>query len=131
MSGSFSRSNQEVLEVNSSVKRVAVAGGLMSAAAVLPAAIGLSFQSPIAPSADPCPTNEVTQIYFDGCLPSIDAPQAQVNVRGPNELPEIRGIPCDGSNTGTCIGLSELPGGTPAQQEVTAPQPDTQVRSSP
>ncbi|WP_179469082.1 hypothetical protein [Mycolicibacterium vinylchloridicum] len=83
------------------------------------------------PIADPCPTAETTQIYFDGCLPSIDPPSPQVKLRGPDQLPEIRGIPCDGSDSDTCIGLSRLPGGTPAQPDAAADQPDTQVRSSP
>ncbi|BBX08226.1 hypothetical protein [Mycolicibacterium aichiense] len=101
------------------------------AAAAIPAAVGQSASPAADPIADPCPTSETTQIYFDGCLPSIDSPSPEVNLRGPDQLPEIRGIPCDGSNTGTCIGLSQLPGGTPAQPNATADQPDTQVRSSP
>ncbi|KDE97740.1 hypothetical protein Y900_002005 [Mycolicibacterium aromaticivorans JS19b1 = JCM 16368] len=101
--------------------------GGVSAAAGFPLAMGVILASPATPVADPCPTNETSQIYFDGCLPSIDPPQAEVNQRGPNQLPEIRGIPCDGSDSGTCIGLSELPGGTAAQPT----EPDTQVRSSP
>lgn len=119
--------------MNFPTKRISMIGGLVAAAA-LPAALGVASAtsaSPATPLADPCPTNEVTQIYFDGCLPSIDPPQGEVNVRGPDELPEIRGIPCDGSNTGTCIGLSRLPGGTPAQPDSGPAQPDTQVRSSP
>ncbi|MCV7343405.1 hypothetical protein [Mycolicibacterium rhodesiae] len=104
--------------------------GIFAAPAV-PLAIAAVPAPTANPIAEPCPVSEVSQIYFDGCLPSIDPPQAQVDRRGPDQLPEIRGIPCDGSNTGTCIGLSQLPGGTPAQSNATPAQPDTQVRSSP
>lgn len=107
---------------------IAAAGMGVGAVAISAASIAPGVRTNIA---DPCATNDVTQVYFDGCLPSIDAPQAQVNQRGPNQVPEIRGIPCNGSNTGTCIGLSRLPGGPNAQPDATAPQPDTQVRSSP
>lgn len=112
-----------------STRLLATMIGGVSAAAGFPLAMGVILASPATPPvADPCPTNETSQIYFDGCLPSIDPPQAEVNQRGPpNQLPEIRGIPCDGSDSGTCIGLSELPGGTAAQPT----EPDTQVRSSP
>ncbi|WP_142391351.1 hypothetical protein [Mycobacterium sp. ENV421] len=110
-----------------STTRLATMIGGLSAATAFPLAMGMIQASPATPIADPCPTNETSQIYFDGCLPSIDPPQAEVNQRGPNQLPEIRGVPCDGSDTGTCIGLSELPGGTAPQPA----QPDTEVRSSP
>ncbi|MGY4710811.1 hypothetical protein ACXDF8_14835 [Mycolicibacterium sp. CBM1] len=111
-------------------KFFAVSAGLLGVAAVA-AVVAIAPSQPGIAVADPCPTNETSQIHFDGCLPSIDAPQAQVYQRGPDQLPEVRGIPCDGSDTGTCIGLSQLPGGTPAQPDATASQPDTQVRSAP
>lgn len=112
-----------------SPKLAAVCAAMFAAA--VPGAVAITSIQPPHAVADPCPTNEVSQIYFDGCLPSIDPPQEQVNQRGPNQLPEIRGIPCDGSDTGTCIGLSQLPDGTPAQPDASVPQPDTQVQSSP
>lgn len=43
---------------------------------------------------------------------------------GPNQLPKINGIPCDGTNSGTCIGLSRQP-------NVAVPEPDTNVSQSP
>ncbi len=114
-----------------SVKRLALISSVFAAMAAMPAAVGIRSAPLVDHTADACQTSEVTQIYFDGCLPSIDPPQAQVNQRGPDELPEIRGVPCDGTNSGTCIGLSRLPGGMPVQPDAVAPQPDTQVRSSP
>ncbi|GAY13344.1 hypothetical protein [Mycobacterium sp. shizuoka-1] len=104
---------------------------VLAAAAAMPVAVGQSVAPAADAIADPCPTSETTQIYFDGCLPSIDSPSPEVQLRGPDQLPEIRGVPCDGSDSGTCIGLSQLPGGTAAQPNATADQPDTQVRSSP
>ena len=104
------------------VRRLILAGGFAVAAAI--AVTGPADSADRSTVADPCPTNELTQIYFDGCLPSIDPPPAAVSTRGPNQLPEINGIPCDGTDSGTCIGLSEQP-------SVSVPQPDTSVSQSP
>lgn len=103
-----------------------LAGGFAVAASAASAfaVAGPAGSATPATVADPCATNEVTQIYFDGCLPSIDAPDSNVEMKGPNQLPEINGIPCDGTNSGTCIGLSEQP-------DVSVPEPDTSVSSSP
>ena len=44
-----------------------------------------------------CPSGEVHDPATGVCMP--------IPAQGP--LPEIRGIPCTGSNTGECIGLGE------------------------
>jgi hypothetical protein len=72
----------------------------------------------------PCPGNVAESLVIQGCLPSTDAPPDSLDMRGPDQVPKLDGIPCTGSNTGTCIGLSRLP-----SADVT--QPDTSVRHSP
>ncbi|RDH74206.1 intersectin-EH binding protein Ibp1 [Mycolicibacterium moriokaense] len=72
----------------------------------------------------PCPGNVSGSVVVQGCLPSTNASADALEMRGPNQVPKVKGIPCTGSNTGTCIGLSRLP-------SADAPQPDTSVRHSP
>ncbi len=72
----------------------------------------------------PCPGNVSESLVIQGCLPSVDPPADGLDLRGPNQVPKVDGIPCTGSNTGTCIGLSRLP-------SAEAPEPDTTVRQSP
>jgi hypothetical protein len=72
----------------------------------------------------PCPGNVAASVVVQGCLPSTQAPADSLDTRGPNQVPKVRGIPCTGSNIGTCIGLSRLP-------SPDVPQPDTSVRHSP
>ena len=106
-----------------SSRRLILVGGFAVAASAF-AIAGPVVNPARATIADSCAPNEMTQIYFDGCLPSIDAPDSNVEMKGPNQLPEIDGIPCDGTDSGTCIGLSEQP-------DVSVPEPDTSVSSSP
>ena len=71
----------------------------------------------------PCPGNVSEALVIQGCLPSTNLPNESLDMRGPDEVPKINGIPCTGSNTGTCIGLSRLP-------SADAPEPDTSVQQS-
>ncbi len=72
----------------------------------------------------PCPGSVTEALVIEGCLPSTDPSADSLDMRGPNQVPEVNGIPCTGSNTGTCIGLSRLP-------SADAPEPDTSVQHSP
>lgn len=70
-----------------------------------------------------CPTTLTGQVYV-GCVPGVIPPPSAVDLRGPGQLPTVYGVPCKGSNSGTCIGLSRLP-------LAVAPVPDTVVRHHP
>jgi hypothetical protein len=101
---------------------------LVSAAAFLgliSSASGFAVATATVAGADaPCPGNETQSVVVQGCLPSTQPPADDLDLRGPDEVPTINGIPCTGSNTGTCIGLSRLP-------SADAPEPDTSVHQSP
>lgn len=72
----------------------------------------------------PCPGNVAESLVIQGCLPGTEPPSDRLDLRGPNQVPEINGIPCTGDDTGTCIGLSRMP-------SADVPEPDTSVRHSP
>jgi hypothetical protein len=55
-----------------------------------------------------CPNSVTGHIFVAGCLPSVNPPPGAVGYRGPDQLATLYGIPCTGSNTNTCIGLSRL-----------------------
>lgn len=59
-----------------------------------------------------CPKTITGGIYIAGCLPSVNPPASTVDIRGPNQVPLLYGIPCTGTNFGKCIGLSRLPSAT-------------------
>ncbi len=72
----------------------------------------------------PCPGNVAESLVIQGCLPGTEPPADSLDMRGPDEVPKVNGIPCTGDDTGTCIGLSQLP-------SADVPEPDTSVRHSP
>jgi hypothetical protein len=59
-------------------------------------------------SVQTCPNALTEEIFVAGCLPSVSPPESAVDLRGTGELPTLYGIPCTGSNSGQCIGLSRL-----------------------
>jgi hypothetical protein len=97
----------------------AVVGFLGASGASLAAAGVAEAQAPDMP----CPGNIAESLVIQGCLPSTSPPADELDLRGPDEVPKLYGIPCTGANTGTCIGLSRLP-------SADAPEPDTSVRNS-
>ena len=88
------------------VRRLILAGGFAVAIAAAPAVavFAVPTTSTPAPVAQ-CPSGEVPEPATGVCMP----------VPPGGSLPEIRGIPCTGANTGECIGLGE---------EQQPPQPD-------
>lgn len=80
---------------------IALLVGGFSAASIAPA-VGDDSGSTL------CPNTITGGIYIAGCLPSVNPPADRVNLRGPDQLATIYGIPCTGAD---CIGLSRLPGG--------------------
>ena len=100
----------------------AVLGGLVASVAggVIASADGGNAQ----PVAQTCPSSITEDIFPSGCVPSVKPPPGAVDLRGPGELPTLYGIPCKGSNSGTCIGLSQLP-------TAMSPGPGVIIRTSP
>ena len=52
-----------------------------------------------------CPNTITGGIYIAGCLPSVKPPASKVDLRGPDQVATLYGIPCTGAD---CIGLSRL-----------------------
>ena len=100
--------------------------GLLFALAVVPMAVLLPVNPAPAITQQPCPTDLTSNVpYVIGCLGITPDPGA-ITRANPNALPEVRGIPCDGTNTGECIGLGLLPYPDPV-----VPAPDSVLRHSP
>jgi hypothetical protein len=98
--------------LNSSARRLLLAGGFAVAIAAAPAVA--VFSVPTASPATPiaaCPTGETEDLYTDVCTPEVVPNQpGGISYSTPgdsNSVPEISGVPCTGRNTGECIGLSE------------------------
>ena len=98
---------------------------LLFALAVVPlAAVPVNLVPAVAQQ--PCPTDLTSNVpYAIGCIGVTPDPGAITHV-DPNALPEVRGIPCDGTNTGECIGLGLLP-----DPGAAVPAPDSVLRHSP
>lgn len=119
--------------------RLLVAGGFAVAIAAAPVVVAMSTPAaPSAPALADCPMTEVLDPNTGGCRPINDvAPQTtspiepgvtdlqpgaltQSGQGHVGQLPEVNGIPCNGGNTGLCIGLEQnSPGNTGG---VTLPQ---------
>ena len=115
-----------MVSTKSASRRIALAGGM--AAAVLGAPIIVSLQATDSGPATPlasCPENEVLDPTSGACKPVTDAAPKTLNPIEPGgqqlqpgsmtssrpgdvgSLPEVNGIPCNGSNSDLCIGLNE------------------------
>jgi hypothetical protein len=98
--------------INSSARRLLLAGGFAVAIAAAPAVAILLVPeaSPSVPTAA-CPSGETEDLFTDACTPEMVPNQpGGVDYSTPgdaNSVPEVSGIPCTGHNTGECIGLSE------------------------
>lgn len=110
--------------------RVLVAGGFAVAMAAAPIVVALSAPAtPNGPALAECPSTEILDPVSGACQPVQDvtpptqnplnpensqlAPGALTEGTGGNvgQLPEVNGIPCNGGNTGLCIGLEQSEGG--------------------
>lgn len=68
-----------------------------------------------------CPNSMTEGIWSAGCLPSVDPPAGQVDNRGPDQLPTVRGIPCSSD----CLDLNRV------LPDTDVAEPDTSVRTNP
>jgi hypothetical protein len=111
--------------VTNPARRLIVAGGFAIAIAAAPVT-ALAFLPPVAPVAS-CPAGESEDLYTDVCVPEVSPNVPGGNWPSGNQspLPEVRGIPCTGGNTGECIGLQESEAGTPVVR------PHSSLSSSP
>lgn len=112
--------------LSTSAHRLLIAGGFAVAvsAAPLVAAVATSA-GPALPSLATCPSTEVLDPTTGACKPLTDAVAPSTSVIEPGftdlqpgaltesgagkagQLPEVNGIPCNGDNTGLCIGLQQ------------------------
>ncbi|KUH84574.1 hypothetical protein AU187_18595 [Mycobacterium sp. IS-1556] len=77
-------------------------GVLAGAPAAVAGQQGLATMQPAAQS--DCPNAPTHGIWSTNCLPSVDVPPEHVDLRGPNQLPTLDGIPC---SPGECIGRAQ------------------------
>jgi hypothetical protein len=112
---------------SSLARRILVAGGFAFAASAAPLVVALATPgSPASPLAQ-CPPNEVLDPNSGACRPITDQPVAtdlsntdpiapgatnlqpgsltESSAGNTGQIPEINGIPCEGDNTGLCMGL--------------------------
>jgi len=123
------------------LRRLLMAGGLVFAAAAPIAGVAAVHGArPALPAVAACPENQVLDAS-GACQPVTDQAPTTVDPIDPEgaelqpgaitssepgeigQLPEVDGIPCEGSNTGQCIGLSE--------DQPQFEQPQSTISSSP
>lgn len=130
----------------SPLQRLLIAGGFAVAAIAPIAGVSAAHGAgPALPAVASCPDDQildssgVCQPVTDVVAPTVVAPTFDpINPEGAQlqpgaitssepgrvgQLPEVDGIPCDGSNTGQCIGLSE--------NQPQFEQPESTISSSP
>lgn len=110
-----------------SAQRVLLAGSFAVAAAAAPILIAVAApDAPAAPALATCPSTEVLDPLTGACKPKTDVVAESTSPIEPGvtglapgsitgsgnsgsvgQLPEINGIPCNGSNTGLCMGLQQ------------------------
>jgi hypothetical protein len=114
---------------SSFANRLLVAAGFAAVASAAPLVVALATPgSPAAPLAQ-CPPNEVLDPNSGACRPITDQPVAtdldstneiepgstdlqpgsltESSAGNTGQLPEVNGIPCEGDNTGLCIGMQQ------------------------
>lgn len=108
--------------------RLLIAGGFAVAVSAAPLVAALAAPAgPAAPALAQCPATEVLDPNTGACKPITDAgaaPQTtnpiepgitdlqpgaltESGAGNVGQLPEVNGIPCNGDNTGLCIGLEQ------------------------
>ncbi|MGI9124491.1 MAG: intersectin-EH binding protein Ibp1 [Mycobacterium sp.] len=109
-----------------SAQRLLLAGGFAVAASAAPLLIALATPGgPASPALAACPSTEVLDPTTGACKPLTDQTPVTMNPIEPGitdlqpgavtqsgegnvgRLPEVNGVPCNGDNTGLCIGLQQ------------------------
>jgi len=105
-------------------RMISIAGMVGAAGAAAAMWAGPASATDTFPQGLVCPNTITGQIFIVHCIPDVNPPPHAVNLRGPNQVATLYGIPCTGANTNTCIGLSRL-------QTANAPKVDTSLRHYP
>jgi hypothetical protein len=113
-------------------RRLILAGGFAVAIAATPVVAVVAVPNNSAPTiAAACASGESADTFTGTCVPDLvpNGPHLQTSPAvqaSPGGLPSVDGIPCTGSNSGQCIGLSE-------EQQAEGPTavPHSSVSSSP
>ena len=106
--------------------RLLIAGGFAVAVSAAPLVAALATPAaPAAPALAQCPPNEVVDPNTGACRPVTDVAPTSTNPIEPGitdlqpgaitesgsgnlgQLPEVNGVPCNGDNTGLCIGMEQ------------------------
>lgn len=106
--------------------RLLAAGGFAVAVAAAPVVVALSTPAgPESPALAECPSTEMLDPNTGACRPITDVSAPTTNPIEPGatdlapgaltqsgqgnvgQLPEMNGVPCNGNNTGLCMGLQE------------------------
>ncbi len=111
----------------STAHRLLLVGGFAVAASAAPILIAVATPSgPASPALAQCPSGEVLDQASGACKPTTDKTPTTLNPVDPGHLrsaagcgsprrnparsamlPEVNGIPCQGDNTGLCVGLEQ------------------------
>jgi hypothetical protein len=106
--------------------RLLIAGGFAVAVSAAPVVAAVATQAgPALPALAQCPAGEILDSVSGACKPVTDPSAVGLNPVDPGitglqpggitsgqagdvgQLPEVNGIPCNGDNTGLCIGLEQ------------------------
>lgn len=109
-----------------SAQRLLLAAGFAVAASAAPILIAVATPAgPASPALAQCPTTEILDTATGACKPITDQAPTTFNPIDPGitnlqpgsvtsalpgdvgSLPEVNGIPCQGNNTGLCIGMEQ------------------------
>jgi hypothetical protein len=108
--------------LQSSARRLAIAGGFAIAIAAAPAIAAFAVPTAAPSFGAACPNGESEDVFIGSCTPEM-VPNSPAVPAPSGNLSAVDGVPCTGANSGQCIGLSE-----DAPQYVA---PDSTVGSSP
>lgn len=120
------RESTNMATLTSFAQRALLAGGFALAVSAAPLVATLATPSgPAAPALAECPSTEVLDPNTGACKPITDQTGPTTNPIEPGvtdlqpgaltesgagnvgQIPEVNGVPCNGDNTGLCMGLQE------------------------
>jgi hypothetical protein len=108
-------------------RRLILAGGFAVAIAITPAAAIIGHPAHSVPLAA-CDPGEEEDVFTTVCTPFMvpRSPQGFTSTAANPDMPEINGVPCNGRDSGACIGLAEN-----SEDQGPQPVPRSTISSSP